>query len=834
MILEKLNQIINTKYSQPLPSEPFMFNGEKIRWGRHPEKNKESDHMWFYGHEWTFKGDIYRIAYVGSWMLGETDVITSWDKTEVKSKGFHKKAQEEMQVIKHRVDKERAEKHRACRDKWEKEFPALDNIKEHEYLKLKEIKPYCARLSKSGAMVIPLYDQDGIVGVQIIFKQDGKHVKRFSTGVKIKGAICPLKPFDRSDYIYLTEGFATAATIQDIFPDIPVIASMTAGNLSLSIQTIRAINPDVKIIIAADNDESQTGQKAAKNCKRKYNNVIYKIPKFDNKLPDYSDFNDLAIAESVETVKEQLTFQSDDFFKIRCLGTCDGVYYFSSSANPQIIDITAAGMSGKTNLYRITGDLNFWRSNYGIEEEDSDVIKIDWNYAASDLMEKCNKKGLYSPDIIRGLGVWEDKQNIVINCGGEASGIPENSKYFYERHNVTKPNLDRSDIDRHFDFYEGLLKSPTSRPEGALFLVGWHIQAQIFPLLHRRPNIWITGDAGSGKSSIIDMFEQTLPFFEKTTDPTEAGIRQTVRQNQTAVLFDEAEPDRDGRYQKGKTDYIVKMARNCYTKGGGKISRGTSSGKSITYLVECCFMFGSIQIPALNEADKTRTLVVDIVKDKQIPYEEWQKVEKMALELMPYKYDLLPYLVKHIGWIKRAISYTKSKLSKLGLSSRQTDTLGAVIGCASVLYAENGDYTTEIAVDSLMEGYKVDDFEYVERTSTNESHEALNSLLELIVSRDKDTGLNESVANLINSIIKKGSGDVTENISLGHYGMRYYPDTGRLHIQSKNTARNDKLFQYPDIAKILSRNKALDPRKEKYVLAYQGNRRAGISIQLKK
>ena len=141
MIIEKLNQIINTKYSQPLPTEPFNFTGEKLRWGKHPEKNKSSDHMWFYGHEWTFKGEIYRVAYLGSFMLGESDIITSWDKTEVKSKGFHKKAQEEMQRIQYKVDKERTEKHRACRDKWENEFPKLNQIDVHTYLSLKEIKP---------------------------------------------------------------------------------------------------------------------------------------------------------------------------------------------------------------------------------------------------------------------------------------------------------------------------------------------------------------------------------------------------------------------------------------------------------------------------------------------------------------------------------------------------------------------------------------------------------------------------------------------------------------------------------------------------------------------
>lgn len=61
----------------------------------------------------------------------------------------------------------------------------------------------------------------------------------------------------------IAEGFATAASLHQHTGHQTFIA-YDAGNLAKVAKIVRAKNPDAEIIIMGDNDESGTGQEAAK------------------------------------------------------------------------------------------------------------------------------------------------------------------------------------------------------------------------------------------------------------------------------------------------------------------------------------------------------------------------------------------------------------------------------------------------------------------------------------------------------------------------------------------------------------------------------------------
>lgn len=135
---------------------------------------------------------------------------------------------------------------------------------------------------RAGDLLIPMRDAQGrIRNLQRITK-DGQ--KLFLTGGQVKG-LCHTLP--GTGDAWLAEGYATAASV-NMATAAPVVVGFTAGNLPhLSSRAS---------YVAADNDEKQAGEKAAKAT-----GLPWRMP------PDVGqDWNDYAAAHGVEAVRAAL------------------------------------------------------------------------------------------------------------------------------------------------------------------------------------------------------------------------------------------------------------------------------------------------------------------------------------------------------------------------------------------------------------------------------------------------------------------------------------------------------------------------------------------------
>lgn len=97
-----------------------------------------------------------------------------------------------------------------------------------------------------------------IVNLQFI-QPDG--TKRFLSGGKKKGCFAVIGT--AKDIIQVCEGWATGASLHQETGHFTVVA-LDAGNLESVAVIIRKLYPMSQIIICGDNDESGTGQKAAR------------------------------------------------------------------------------------------------------------------------------------------------------------------------------------------------------------------------------------------------------------------------------------------------------------------------------------------------------------------------------------------------------------------------------------------------------------------------------------------------------------------------------------------------------------------------------------------
>ena len=158
---------------------------------------------------------------------------------------------------------------------------------DHPYLLKKQVGSYGLR-QLGQQLLVPVSDQHGhLTSIQFI---EGNGAKRFLAGGRVRGCFCQIG--NLGNRIYITEGYATGATIHKAMGDAVVIAFF-ASNLSPVAISIRKQYPDLSIVIAADNDRFTPGNPGVTQGRQAANSVrgslVYPIFPIDQAGTDYND-----------------------------------------------------------------------------------------------------------------------------------------------------------------------------------------------------------------------------------------------------------------------------------------------------------------------------------------------------------------------------------------------------------------------------------------------------------------------------------------------------------------------------------------------------------------
>ena len=225
-------------------------------------------------------------------------------------------------LVRDRIEREQKKAALCAIDLWKNSKEAGSD---HPYILKKKIQVKGLRQIE-GTLLVPAYgDFNAIperpISLQLI-KPDG--TKRFLKDGKVQGNFCVIGMPETSDTIYVTEGFATGATVHEA-TGLPVVVAFSTGNLMEVCQKVKTRFPEKPIIIATDNDletESKTGQNpgvsAAESVAKKLS-IEYVV------CPVDSDFNDLLCQypekeQGLYAVKEAVkqTQSADIYQKVLC------------------------------------------------------------------------------------------------------------------------------------------------------------------------------------------------------------------------------------------------------------------------------------------------------------------------------------------------------------------------------------------------------------------------------------------------------------------------------------------------------------------------------------
>ncbi len=274
--------------------------------------------------EWSETGKDFDIKAVkATWKSSKPGAITIGTLIAVaKRGGFNPrdfapaKPLTEAEKQRLRAEREAREKAAAKEAEQAKAAAAVDAAAEWEaaaiqgpspYLVRKGVQGHGLRFKADGTLLVPLRDATGkLWNVQRIY---GNGTKRFLAGGRMSGCFHTIGDLAASAWVLIAEGYATAATLHEATGHAVVVA-FNEGNVRHISKAIREMLPAARVMLCADDDKETEAAKGknpgivAATAAAAAIGAAWCKPQG---LPDGgTDFNDLAVASGIETVRAQL------------------------------------------------------------------------------------------------------------------------------------------------------------------------------------------------------------------------------------------------------------------------------------------------------------------------------------------------------------------------------------------------------------------------------------------------------------------------------------------------------------------------------------------------
>jgi len=312
--------------------------------------------------------------------------------------------------------------------------------------------------------------------------------------------------------------------------------------------------------------------------------------------------------EILEPVRKS---QVGDFgMNYRVLGYNDGIYYYFPFGARQIVAL-AASQHSMQNLLQLDNLYN-WETKFGYEKASHSKIAL---LSMNALLELAKQRGVYKEaDRVRGCGAWIDNGDVVLHCGDSlyVNGTRLDFKDYLSHHTyIAAPRLMRpadnaltnAEAHRLRKICEAV--SWENKLSGSL-LAGWLVIAPICAALQYRPHIYITGEAESGKSTVMDrIIKPVLGSMSLNVDggTTEPAIRSAMGYDARPLVFDEAEPS-------PSMAAVIGLARKAST--GATVEKFGQK----PFKARFCACFSAINPPVDKTADESRISFMVIKKNR--------------------------------------------------------------------------------------------------------------------------------------------------------------------------------------------------------------------------
>lgn len=457
----------------------------------------------------------------------------------------------------------------------------------------------------------------------------------------------------------------------------------------------------------------------------------------------------------------------NDQKELRCLGYgADNKNYFISRKRGIVVAMTPDQL-GNVNQVMSLMPLPFWYKLFPTER--SGINKHEMGNA---LQRWADEKGMFNPDVIRGAGVWLEKDGRhVLHLGQKL--LVENklvninefpSEYMYEATSdlgvrQVKP-LAIAEAKKFLELCEWLSwESPVSAKQ----LAGFAVVAPMCGGLEWRPHIWLTGSAGSGKSTVLRKILKAacgkMSLFVQG-DSTAAGIRQRLGSDALPVIFDEFEGENPKRLD--ELQKTLDLARQASSENGALMLKGSATGDAVEFKIRSCFAFSSINVNLMHYADASRTTVLTLKPapkglsedEKSERIKNYQAFEARIKEVLTPDFvnALQMRTFALLSVIKENARIFGAAIERIRNSPRDGDQLGILSAGAYSL-----EHSDIVSAKDAEEWVKAQDWEKSTASGDDKDHDRCLSYMMQWILRIQGDGkyLEYSVGELIGAVIDR-------------------------------------------------------------------------------
>jgi hypothetical protein len=380
---------------------------------------------------------------------------------------------------------------------------------------------------------------------------------------------------------------------------------------------------------------------------------------------------------------------------------------------PPWCPVIPLGVSGNTGFFiDPAGQLQAFAKPYGKGDiiglflGDANYLTWAWprytkdggidGFAAEDatpvLMSACHAKGIWAAiEKLRGRGAWLSASGELLFHAGSHLELArremptgEFERYVYpSRPALPRPWPEKVD-PASLRLLTPLLRSWNwERPDiDPVLLFGWIGAAWLGAAAPKRPVSFITGDKGTGKSTLQDLLKLLLgDALVQAADTSAAGIYQRIGQDCLPVAVDELESESDTRRQVA----VLKLARLAYS--GALMLRGGDRHQGVEFQARSCFLFSSINAPPLSPQDLSRMAILRL---KKLP-DNHPSIALHEPTLAMQGRMILRRMIDQWHRMGETWAAFKAELAAAGMDSRGQETFGTLLACQDMILHDGWD-----------------------------------------------------------------------------------------------------------------------------------------------
>lgn len=457
-------------------------------------------------------------------------------------------------------------------------------------------------------------------------------------------------------------------------------------------------------------------------------------------------------------------------------------YFFFHHEKRQVLSRTKSDFSDSGMIE--LAPINWWEEHFPGEKGINKKAAINW------IFRTANSRGIYDPTRVRGRGAWTDKGRIVYHHGGyltvdgvrtDITRIKSGYVYPMARSMMHASVTPLSDAEGAW-LIEVAGMPRWSTPGSASLMAGWVMLAAISGAITWRPHIWITGAAGSGKSSIQKSFCAGLTRgfnVYANGNSTEAGVRQELKCDALPVIIDEFESNNE--HEKKRVESVISLIRQTSTETQAKTLKGTVTGDGVHYEIRSMFCLASINTNLPTKADVDRMTVLALRPPTAVGADNWFKLEgeltrieedlEISGRLLSRALSMMPVIMQTVKLFRRIAAKQFGR-------QRDGDQYGTLLAGCWCLHKSYVPGEEEAAAFIA----KHDWSEHREESDTDEALRALEAVLaaKMRVAPSGEFSVYEVVREA-SSIHRKGVIDqVVANDTLRRHGIRAEFGAGEL------------------------------------------------------